>query len=178
MFRRKLNNFIQGVPIKKVVFDFWYLFHGKESIKMRLYVLQAFHEDFRYSDDFELLNQLKFVQILQYLCHHWRYKMVDLILKISGPGVSDIRCVNCRKLKLLCSSKKCHMDRRRYKRRHLIPMFIGTPYINTVYAQNTATLIRSLSQQAGTFDHNFFYKICCRGCMFLMKNNKNTSLQA
>ena len=92
--------------------------------------------------------------------------MVDLILKISGPGVSDIRCVNCRKLQLLCSSKKCHMDRRRYKRRHLIPMFIGTPCINTVYAQNTATLIRSLAQQAGTFDHNFFTKFVVADACF------------
>ena len=28
----------------KVVFDFSYLMHGKESIKMRLHVLRVFHE--------------------------------------------------------------------------------------------------------------------------------------
>ena len=58
------------------------------------------------------------------------------------------------------------MDRRRYKRRPLIPMFIGTPYINTVYAQNTATLIRSLAQQAGTLDHNFRRKFVVADACF------------
>ena len=54
--------------------------------------------------------------------------MVDLILKISRPCVIDIRSVLC-KLEYCnyCVHKKYHMDRRQYKSRHLIPMFIETP---------------------------------------------------
>ena len=39
---------IQGVPInmgiERIESHFGYLMHGKESIKMRLYVLRAFHK--------------------------------------------------------------------------------------------------------------------------------------
>ena len=70
----------------KVVFDFWYLMHGKESKKTRLYVWRAFqkvvylscnlkiYEDIRYQDDFDILNRLKFVLISQYLRQFRRYK--------------------------------------------------------------------------------------------------------
>ena len=69
---------------------------------------------------------MKFVQILQYLRQFWRYKMVDRILKISRPGVFDIRCLSWNTA-IIVFMKKCRMDRRRYKSRHWIPMFIGIP---------------------------------------------------
>ena len=50
--------------------------------------------------------------------------MVDHILKISRAGVSD-SCVNWN----YCVQEKCPIERRRYKSRHLIPLFIGTPFI-------------------------------------------------
>ena len=54
-------------------------------------------------------------------------KILDLILKISRPGVFNIRFVNCNTA-IIVFMKKCHMDRRRYKSCHLIPMFIETPF--------------------------------------------------
>ena len=54
-------------------------------------------EDIRYWDNFDLLNKLKFanLQILQYLFVNFKdTQMGDLILKISRPGVFDIRCLS------------------------------------------------------------------------------------
>ena len=70
--------------------------------------------------------KLKFVPILQYLCQFWRYKMVDHILKISRLGVFYIGCL-CWSTVINVFMKKCCMNRRLYKSRHWIPMFIGTP---------------------------------------------------
>ena len=77
----------------KVVFDFRYLMHGKESIKMRLtsfslYSLYCFRvfkidKDIRYKDNFAIFS-VNFEDT----------KMVDLILKISRPGVFYIRCLS------------------------------------------------------------------------------------
>ena len=81
-----------------VVFDFWYLMHG-EKVKTRLYVWRAFHKvggscilkidkDIWYLDSFNLLNKLIFVTNFAIS------PMVDHILKISRPGVFDIRCLS------------------------------------------------------------------------------------
>ena len=61
-------------------------------------------------------------------------KMVDHILKISIPGVYDIRCLDWN-TEIIVFMKKFRMDRRRYKSCHWIPMFIGTPCskILTIY---------------------------------------------
>ena len=53
-------------------------------------------------------------------------KMVDHILKISRPDVLDVVCLSWNTAIIVCM-RKCRMDRRRYKSRHWIPMFIGTP---------------------------------------------------
>ena len=55
-------------------------------------------------------------------------KMVDHILKISRPGVFKSRCLSWNTA-IIVFMKKCRMDQRRYKSRHWIPMFIGTPCI-------------------------------------------------
>ena len=94
----------------KVVFDFRYLMHGKESIKMRLTSL-----DIRYKDNFAIFS-VNFEDT----------KMVDLILKISRPGVFYIRCLSWNSAIIVFKQK---MERRQYKSRHLIPMFLGTTCI-------------------------------------------------
>ena len=82
----------------KVVFDFRYLMHGKESIKMRLTSL-----DIRYKDNFAIFS-VNFEDT----------KMVDLILKISRPGVFDIRCLSWNSAIIVFKQK---MERRQYKSR-------------------------------------------------------------
>ena len=49
--------------------------------------------------------------------------MVDNILKSQDQAFSIFRWNTA----IILFMKKCHMDRRRYKSRHLIPMFIKTP---------------------------------------------------
>ena len=82
----------------KVVFDFRYLMHGKESIKMRLTSL-----DIRYKDNFAIFS-VNFEDT----------KMVDLILKISRPGVFYIRCLSWNSAIIVFKQK---MERRQYKSR-------------------------------------------------------------
>ena len=53
--------------------------------------------------------------------------MVDHILKIKRPGVFDIRFVSVTWNTAIIVLKKCHMDRRRYKSRHLISCLLGHP---------------------------------------------------
>ena len=44
-------------------------------------------------------------------------KMINSILKISRPGVSDIRCLSWNTA-IIVFMKKCPIDRRLYKSRH------------------------------------------------------------
>ena len=57
-----------------------------------------------------------------------KYKNVRPHFEISRPGASYIRCFNWNTAIIVVMKKYC-MDRRQYKSRHLIPMFIGTPCI-------------------------------------------------
>ena len=73
--------------------------HDKGSIKARLYSSRAIHIVVCLScvsnidvDNFDLLIKLNFVQILPYLRQFKDTQMVDHILKISRPGVFDIKC--------------------------------------------------------------------------------------
>ena len=72
-------------------------------------------KDIRYKDNFAIFS-VNFEDT----------KMVDLILKISRPGVFDIRCLSGNSAIFVCKQK---MERRRYKSRYLIPMFLGTTCI-------------------------------------------------
>ena len=55
-----------------------------------------------------------------------KQKIEDHILKISRPGVFDIRCLNWNTVQIVFINKY-PMDRRQYKSRHIIPMFIVKP---------------------------------------------------
>ena len=89
-----------------MIFNAWQSKCKNEAVRNRLtsFPLSGLHlscvlkldEDTRYLDNFYLLNKLKFVHILKYILVNFvNTKMVeDLILKISRPGVFDIRCVN------------------------------------------------------------------------------------
>ena len=59
-------------------------------------------------------NKLKFAQILQYLRLHFEDKKCYPYLKISRPGVFDIRCVNWNTA-VIVFKKKCLMDRSHLK---------------------------------------------------------------
>ena len=63
-------------------------------------------EDVSYKDKLELLKKFKFVKFCNIWTNFEDTKMVNLILKISRPGVFGIRCVNISGiLQLLCSWK-------------------------------------------------------------------------
>ena len=66
------------------------------------------------------MNNLKFVHILHNLYKILRFKNGRTHLKIY------IRCINWN-TSLIAWMKKCHMDRRQYESRHLVPMFLGHP---------------------------------------------------
>ena len=102
----------------KVVFDFWYLMHGKDRVKTRLYVVRTFYKVVYLSCVIKIDEDISF--------NFKDTKMVDHILKISRPGVFDIRCLNLNTAKIVNMKIFC-MDQRRYKSLYLIPMFIGTP---------------------------------------------------
>ena len=59
--------------------------------------------------------------------------MVYKILKISKPGDFDIRCLNWNTA-ITVFMKKCHMNRRRYRHRHLIP--IPCVYLDTLHNES------------------------------------------
>jgi len=96
----------------KGVFDFRHLMHGTGS-KKHVY---------------ELFIKLSIYTYIYLYIPINLTKMADHILKISRPGVFDFRCINW-KTPIIVFMKKCPMKRRRYKRSHWIPMFIGTPCI-------------------------------------------------
>ena len=85
--------------------------------------------------------------------------MVDIILKISRPGVSDIRCLNWKNA-IIVFMKKCRMDRRRYnnKSRHLIPTFIGTPCLIRAMALCLVFLICSYDVVVLKFINTMIHK--------------------
>ena len=64
--------------------------------------------------------------------------MVDHILKISRPGVFDIRCLSWNTASIVFM-KRCCMDRRRYESRHWIPMF-ETPCTKRLKTQCPITM--------------------------------------
>ena len=82
----------------------------------------SLNEDTRYLDKIDLLDKLKFCNIS---ANFKDAKMVDHILKISRLDVFDTRCLNWI-ASIIVFMKKCHMEQRRYKSSHLIPMFTWT----------------------------------------------------
>ena len=87
-------------------------------------------------------------------------KMVDHILKISRP-VFDIYSLSWNTTTIVFI-KKYRMDRRRYKSRHWILMFIGTPCMYNV------TVTRSYYQ----FCFNITFSLCLQHKMFIyLKHN-------
>ena len=77
----------------KVVFDFWYQI---------LYVWRAFRKviytsctwKIRYQDNFDLLNYLKIIKILQYLCQFCICKNGKPHFENLKTGVLNIRCLS------------------------------------------------------------------------------------
>ena len=102
----------------KAVVYFWYLMHDKEIIKTGLYVWRAFSYSGLPSLDLKNWNLFKLCNIS---VNFQDRKMVDHILKILRPSVFDIRCFYW--IVIIAVMKKCRMDGRRYKGRHLIPMY-------------------------------------------------------
>ena len=56
-------------------------------------------------DNFDLSNELKFVKFCNISANFKDTKMVDNVLKISRPGVFEIRCVNW-KIEIIVFMKK------------------------------------------------------------------------
>ena len=82
-------------------------------------------------------------------------KMVDHILKISRPGVFDIRRLSWNTA-IVVFIKKCRMVRRRYKSRHWISMFIGTPCIREILEEGGGCSPKNTSQR---IKNNFYFNL-------------------
>ena len=93
----------------KVVFDIWDFMHGKENVKMRLYVWRAFHlssidEDIRYWDNFDFSNNWNVYEFSKF----WRYKKGRPYFEISRPPAFLVLDVYTGILQSLCSWKMPH----------------------------------------------------------------------
>ena len=81
--------------------------------------------DLKKKDNFNLLNKIKWIKICTNfaisLSINWRYKND----RPENLKTRRFRCLSWN-IAIMVFIKKCHMDRRRYKSRHLIAILIGT----------------------------------------------------
>ena len=106
-----------------------YLISWQIKRKSRLHLWRAFHTVVYFSWILKLTKILEIMKILIFaitLSILKKQKIEDHILKISRPGVFDIRCLNWNTEQIVFINKY-PMDRRQYKSRHIIPMFIVKP---------------------------------------------------